>query len=98
MDRVGTWAGGLYGADFAADLRGPIRAVARLPFEADRLAAIIVDTEREAATNPNDEDHTNFWLVMADQFLRRGLVSADVREQALRIIDSGADVEMQRRL
>jgi hypothetical protein len=95
---VGTWGTGLYATDFAADLRETIRAVARLPFDADRLAAIVVDTERQAASNPDDEDHTNFWLVLADQFLRRGLVSADARDHALRIIDTGADLEMQRKL
>jgi hypothetical protein len=95
---VGTWGTGLYATDFAADLRGTIRAVARLPFDADRLAAIVTDTERQAASNPDDEDHTNFWLVLADQFLRRGLVSADARDRALRIIDTGADLEMQRKL
>jgi len=58
----------------------------------------VIDTERQAASNPDDEDHTNFWLVMADQFLRRGLVSADARDHALRIIDTGADLEMQRKL
>ena len=34
---MGRWGTGLYSGDFAMDLRSTIRAVARLPFSADRL-------------------------------------------------------------
>jgi hypothetical protein len=80
------------------DLRTTIRAVVRLPFEPDHLTQIICQAESSAALNPEDEDHTTFWLVLADQFARRGIASSRVRETAVRIIDSGQDLEMQRRL
>jgi hypothetical protein len=95
---MGSWGVGLYTGDFASDLRGTIRAIARLPFEDERLAQIIVEAEPMAASNPEDEDHTTFWLVTADQFLRRGISSTLVRDKAIQIIDSGSDLEMQRRL
>jgi hypothetical protein len=95
---VGSWGGGLYSGDFALDLRSTIRAVARLPFDAERLTDIICDVESEASRNSDDEDHATFWLVLADQFARRGIAASPAREMALRIIDSGRDVEMQRRL
>jgi hypothetical protein len=95
---VGSWGSGLYAGDFALDLRSTIRAVSRLPFEPDRLVEILTEFESSAALNPQSEDHTTFWLVVADQFARRGIASARAREAALRIIDSGQDVEMQRKL
>lgn len=95
---MGSWGTGLYSGDFAMDLRSTIRAVARLPFEADRLTEILCETQQSAAFNPDDEDHTTFWLVIADQFARRGIVSALARETALRIIDATDDLERQRTL
>jgi hypothetical protein len=91
---VGVWGAGLYSSDFALDLRSTIRAVARLPFDGERLLEILSQTAATAADNPNDEDHTTFWLVVADQFTRRAIVCERAREQALRIIDAGSDPAM----
>jgi hypothetical protein len=95
---MGSWGTSLYSGDFAADLRSTIRAVLRLPFDADHLARIIADAEPRAARDPEDEDHTTFWLVLADQFARHGLTAEGVTETALRIIDADQDLDMQRRL
>lgn len=95
---MGTWGTGLYASDFAMDLRSSVGAVSRLPFEADRLLQIICDAESSAALNPRDDDYSTFWLVVADQFARRGIASSRARETALRIIDAGEDLETQRRL
>jgi hypothetical protein len=95
---MGTWGTGLYGGDFAADLRTTARAVLRLPLDADRLVQILAETEPGAARNPKEEDYTTFWLVVADQFARHGLKSAQVVETALRIIAFGQDLDVQRRL
>ncbi len=95
---MGSWGIGLYSGDFAMDLRSTIRAVSRLPFDPERLTEVVCQTESAAAVNPEDEDHATFWLVVADQFARRGIESVRARETALRIIDSGQDLEMQRKL
>jgi hypothetical protein len=95
---MGTWGIALYSGDFAADLRATIAAVLRLPFKADRLADIICDTEQAAAKNPDDSDYTTFWLVVADQFAKRGLRSDRVRGTALQIIDEGRDLDALRTL
>lgn len=97
-ETMGSWAAGLYSGDFALDLRSVIRAVVRLPFDADRLVALIEKTETAAASSPDNEDHTTFWLVLADQFARRGVASARVNDMALRILESGQDLDMQRKL
>src|SRR5262249_19566446 len=46
------------------------------------------------ANDPQDEDHTTFWLVLADQFAKRGLSSSRVRDKALDIIDNERDLSM----
>lgn len=95
---MGVWGSALYSGDFAADLRAAVSAVSRLPFEGDRLLEILIGIEHNAATNPKDEDHTTFWLVVADQFSKRGIVCERARQTAVRIIDGGQDVEMLRSL
>jgi hypothetical protein len=95
---MGVWGVGLYSGDFAQDLRGTIRAVARLPFDNDRLVDILCETEPTAANNPEDADHTTFWLVVADQFSKRGIECDRVREKALAIIDGGSDIAMLEKL
>ena len=95
---MGSWGAGLYSVDFAADLRGAIKAVARLPFEPDRLVGILCESEPGAANHPDDEDHTTFWLVVADQFAKRGIVCAAVTDRALAVIDEGRDLAMLAKL
>jgi len=95
---MGTWGAGLYSSDFALDLRATIAAVARLPFDPDRLVAILRETEPAAATDPSDDEHATFWLVLADQFARRGIVADRVVEQALHIIDDAQDIATLERL
>jgi hypothetical protein len=95
---MGHWGTGLYAGDFAMDLRSTIGAVARLPFAPERLVEILCETEPGAANNALDEDHATFWLVLADQFAKRGIVSDRVRETALAIIDADDDITMLERL
>jgi hypothetical protein len=42
------------------DLRSKIGAVARLPFDNDKLVEILCESGPTAASNPDDEDHTTF--------------------------------------
>ncbi len=95
---MGSWAAGLYSSDFAMDLRSTIGAISRLPFDGDRLVEILCESESAAADNPNNEEHATFWLVTADQFARRGIVSERAHEKALEIIDSGRDIAMLSKL
>jgi hypothetical protein len=95
---MGVWGTALYSGDFAMDLRATISAVVRLPFDSDRLVDILCETESAAANNPTDEDHTTFWLVLADQFAKRGIVSDRTREKALEIIRADEDLAMLTKL
>lgn len=95
---MGFWGTALYAGDFAMDLRATISAVVRLPFGPDRLVEILCETEPAAANNPTDEEHTSFWLVLADQFAKKGIVSDRTRETALEIISADEDLAMLAKL
>jgi len=89
---VGVWGTGLYSSDFAMDLRTTIAAVARLPFDADRIVEILCQVEPGPAGISDDADHSTFWLVVADQMAKRSMLSAIVRDRAIMIIDRGTDL------
>ena len=42
---MGAWGTGLYSGDFASDLRIAVAAVARLPFDGERLLGLLCDIE-----------------------------------------------------
>jgi hypothetical protein len=95
---MGVWSTGLYSGDFALDLRSTIGAIAKLPFDSEQLLEILCESERAAADRADDPDHTTFWLVVADQFAKRGIDCKRVRELALDIIDSKSDLTTLERL
>lgn len=95
---MGVFGAGLYSGDFALDLRSTVGAVLRLPFDPDKLVDLLSGTQPSAANNPNDEEHTTFWLVVADQFAKRGVACGSVRSKALAIIDGGTDLATFERL
>jgi len=78
----------------AADMRAVIKSALRLPFDEDRIVDILRDCERGTADDSDDEDHTTFWLVLADQFEKRGVAHAPARAKAIAIIDRGDDLDM----
>ena len=53
---------GLYSGDFAMDLRSTIGAVVRLPFDNDKLAGILCESEPKVANASDDENHGTFLL------------------------------------
>jgi hypothetical protein len=94
---MGVWGAGLYSSDMAADIRSVIKSALRLPFGEDRIVDMR-DCERHAADDPRNEDHTTFWLVLADQFEKRGVAHAPTREKAIAIIDRGDDLKLMEKL
>jgi hypothetical protein len=95
---MGAWGPGLYSGDFACDLRSTVAALARLPFDGEKILEIARETGRRYANDPQDEDYTTFWLVIADQFQKRGIECAAATQTALEVIDSGADAAMMQKL
>ncbi|MFK7779106.1 MAG: hypothetical protein QM501_13455 [Gimesia sp.] len=95
---MGSWGPGLYSNDIALDLKSTIGAIVKLPFETKRLVEIASEAFPEAANQKVDEDYTTFWLVLADQFHKRGINSSDVFDRSIDIIDSGSDLQNQETL
>ena len=87
---MGAWGYGLYQSDTASDLKAKLARFVRLPISADELAERIVSGEA-SATDPENEDYTTFWLVLADQFHRHGIEHQETFARALAILDGGAD-------
>jgi len=88
---MGSWGSGLYQDDSAADLRNMIATLANLPATGDRILEIILDNWKEPVGLDADGGPT-FWLVIADQFERRGIACSKVFEHALSAVDTGADL------
>jgi hypothetical protein len=95
---MGAWGTGLYSSDMAADMRATVKSVLRLPLDEDRIVDILRDSEPQAANDADNEDYTTFWLVLADQFEKRGIAHAATREKAINIIDRGEDLMMMEKL
>lgn len=91
---MGVFGPGLYAGDYAMDLRTAIRAVSRLPFDGNHLLDLLRKQESAVAEDPNNEDHTTFWLVVADQFAKRNIACATARDRALAIINDGTDLAL----
>ena len=88
---MGSWGTGLYADDFALDLRSDIAGIARLPVDGDEILALLRSSYGELAEDPRSEEYPRFWLVLADQFQRRGIDCPVVTGKALDLIDGGAD-------
>ena len=88
---MGASGGGLYDSDFALDLKGTIGGVLRAPLSDDEVLAEIWASHGEGAV---EADALDYWLVLADQFERRGIRRQDVFERAIAIVETGEDVAM----
>lgn len=86
---MGTWGPGLYENDFAADLRESVALVCKTPFDGNRITDILLQMHQII---PGSEDENVFWLVLADQFERRGIACPWVVSMAQSIIDQGIDL------
>ncbi len=94
---MGAWGPGLYSNDYALDLKPMVRALLRLPLEPEAIVARLVDHWPES-NDAENEDHTTFWLVIADMFTKAGLANARVTETVRNIVRTGADTCMMREL
>ncbi|MCZ8062628.1 hypothetical protein [Silanimonas sp.] len=84
---MGTWSAALYGDDDACDLRDTIALVAKLPRSGDQLFDLL--RERELG---DGDIAPALWVVVADQFERRGIACEAAFSRALQVIESGDDL------
>jgi hypothetical protein len=94
---MGTWSVTLYGSDAASDLRDQVRELLRTPLE---VSAIIktLSTGFPGLQNKDDEEYSDLWLALADQFHRHAVPARDVLATAASIIDDGLDLRMKQTL
>lgn len=95
---MGSWGAGLYSNDIALDLKSAVAAIVKLPFESEQLIKMLAEAFPEEAGRETNEEYTTFWLVLADQFHKRGIDCPDVFSRSLKIIDSHSDLQMQESL
>lgn len=87
---MGTWGTALYDDDSASDLKNTVSLVAKVPADGDRLLELL--EEARGSTDPANQDGALFWLVVADQFEKRGIDCKRASRMAIQVIDSGADL------
>lgn len=91
---MGAWGASLYDDDNACDLRDTIALVCKVPVPGDRLLEILKGIEEDC--DPAEDEGRLFWLVVADQFERRGIECREAAATARSIIESGADLASAR--
>lgn len=94
---MGTWGSRIYASDVASDLKVTVSSLMRLPLDADDLIELLTDTEPSLG-DPESEDHTGCWFVVADQFYKYGVSHDPTLERVQKYVESGRDIEMMRRL
>ena len=88
---MGIWGPGLYQDDEALDLKNTISLLSKLPTDGDRILQILLADQSEPPTFDRGGGPA-FWLVVADQFERRGIHCDLARERALTALDAGEDL------
>ncbi|MDH1341126.1 hypothetical protein [Ectopseudomonas oleovorans] len=93
---MGAWGSGLYQDDYASDLKNTISLVCKIPWDGERLLEVLWQMQCDAGIDGDDE--CTFWLVVADQFERRGIACSSAIAKALAIIDDGQDIRRMEEL
>ena len=88
---MGAWGEGIYDDDEALDLRDTIRLLSKIPLSGDAIVDILLN-EFEHGENLDDDGCPTFWIVVADQFEKKGISCPRAFELAIRAIETGADI------
>jgi len=83
---MGAWGAGLYSNDEASDLKALLGSVLRLPFSGEELVELL---KREMAVQADD---VTFWLVLADQFEKKGILHPETSKRAISILRNETDI------
>lgn len=88
---MGSWGTGLYQDDEADDLKDTIKLLSKMPANGEKIIDILLDMS-EHGGDIKSEGGPLFWLVVADQFAKKGIVSELAVSKARDIIDSEIDL------
>ncbi|MCC6586973.1 MAG: hypothetical protein IT168_09805 [Bryobacterales bacterium] len=90
---MSVWGVELYDNDITVDLRDLFRDFARYPLAAADLLQVVTACF-PCALDPEDNNYTSFWLAAADQYYAYGIDDPVVRDRAMDIIHSNADLDL----
>lgn len=88
---MGAWGEGLYEDDEACDVRDLISLLSKMPGDGDAILQLALE-QFERNEDLDEDGCPTFWMVIADQFAKRGIECDRAIKQALLSIDSGADL------
>ena len=88
---MGAWGEGLYDDDFTCDVRDSISMLSKMPATGDEIIKILTE-QYGPVRDLADDGVPGFWMVVADQFSKKGIESKEAVSNALDAIDSGADI------
>lgn len=89
---MGAWGEGLYDEDDACDVRDSISTLSKMPANGEEILQILIE-QYGPVEDLQDDGVPSFWMVVADQFSKKGIVSERVRVNALKAMDSGYDIQ-----
>lgn len=88
---MGAWGPGLFSDDTACDVRDDYRELLEDGLSDDVATQTILDRYADALRDP--DDRSVVWLALAFTQSKVGRLDAAVRDEALRIIETGADLQ-----
>ncbi|MBI3711588.1 MAG: hypothetical protein HY253_01290 [Burkholderiales bacterium] len=88
---MGVWGEGLYDDDEACDLRDTISLLSKMPGDGESILRLVLE-QFERDDNLSEDGCPAFWMVVADQFAKRGISCERVVQLGLAAIDTGVDI------
>jgi hypothetical protein len=88
---MGAWGEGLYDDDEACDVRDTISLLSKMPRDGDAILELVLE-QFERDVDLNDDGCPTFWMVVADQFAKRGIECERAKRLGLAAIETGADL------
>lgn len=89
---MGTWGVGIFSDDLASDVRGDWRDAIADGLSPQEATDRLLDRFAEAKDDPDEA--TRFWTALAASQAATGRLVEAVRDEALRRIDAGGDIEL----
>jgi hypothetical protein len=91
---MGRWGQGIFHDDVAADVRAAWEEALRDGLSTEEAAERVIASVRPPRDSMFDDEDKVFWLALAAAQSERGRLQPKVRDRALRIIETGGDLEM----
>ena len=88
---MGTWGTGIFDDDLTCDVRDTFQDVLSRGGSVEAATAEVLSTFGDDVIG-DSEDEPKLWLALAAAQLDAGMVTDEIRQAALRVIDDGTDL------